>query len=181
MRLLIVAGLFLAAGLVACTSTPLDGAAVTDATVQPVNPALAGGGSSDGKGVGQSTVSQVVVDPLNDPQSVLANRSVFFEYDSFEISAAGRPVVDAHSKYLRAHSNTGIRIEGHADERGGREYNLALGQKRADAVRRALGLLGVPERQMEAVSFGKEKPLALGHDEESWAKNRRADVAYQGR
>jgi peptidoglycan-associated lipoprotein len=153
---------------------------VSDATASPVQPAKDGGNSGGTKNVGESTIKQVEVDPLKDPKSPLAKRSIFFEYDSYEISAAGRSVVEEHSKYLRSHPNQQIRIEGHADERGGREYNLALGQKRSDAVRKAMSLLGVAEKQVESVSFGKEKPQALGHDEESWAKNRRADVAYQG-
>ena len=87
-------------------------------------------------------------------------------------------MVDRHAKYLVAHPSLSIKIEGNADERGGREYNLALGQKRADAVKQALKLAGVKEDQMESVSFGKEKPVALGHDEAAWSQNRRADIAY---
>jgi peptidoglycan-associated lipoprotein len=128
-----------------------------------------------------SVVKAVELHPLDDPKSALAQRSVFFEYDKYEIAPAGRALIEAHSKYLVAHASASVRLEGNADERGGREYNLALGQKRADAVRQAMKLLGVADKQVESVSFGKEKPLALGHDEESWAKNRRVDVNYQTR
>jgi peptidoglycan-associated lipoprotein len=88
-------------------------------------------------------------------------------------------VVEAHAKYLAANKGRKILIQGNTDERGGREYNLALGQKRAEAVRKALSLLSVPESQMEAVSLGKEKPKATGSDEASWAENRRSDIVYQ--
>jgi len=88
-------------------------------------------------------------------------------------------VIDAQARYLKANKNLKAAVEGHTDERGGREYNLALGQKRSEAVRRALGLLGVPDAQVEAVSFGKEKPAAQGADEASFAKNRRAEITYR--
>lgn len=117
-------------------------------------------------------------DELNDPQGVLAKRSVYFDLDSYVVKEEFRPVVEAHSRYLRTHRDRKIVIQGNTDERGGREYNLALGQKRAEAVRRSMSLLGVQETQMEAVSFGKEKPKALGSDEAAWAENRRADIVY---
>ena len=118
-------------------------------------------------------------DPLNDPKGILAKRSVYFDYDSYVVKDEFKPVVDAHANYLTSHHDRKIVIQGNTDERGGREYNLALGQKRAEAVRKSLSLLGVPDSQMEAVSFGKEKPKATGSDEASWAENRRADIAYQ--
>ncbi len=117
-------------------------------------------------------------DPLNEAAGVLAKRSVYFDFDSYVIKDEFKPVIEAHSQYLISHSNRKVVIQGNTDERGGSEYNLALGQKRAEAVRRAMSLLGVPDAQMEAVSFGKEKPKAMGSDEASWAENRRADLAY---
>ena len=117
-------------------------------------------------------------DSLNDPGSVLAKRSIYFDLDSFVVKDEFKSVIDAHSQYLIAHPDRKVIIQGNTDERGGSEYNLALGQKRAEAVRRALSLLGVPDGQMEAVSFGKEKPKATGRDESAWAENRRADIAY---
>ena len=117
-------------------------------------------------------------DPLNDPQGVLAKRSVYFDYDSYVVRDDAKPVVQNHSGYLTKNKTRKVLIQGNTDERGGSEYNLALGQKRAEAVRKAMGALGVPETQMEAVSLGKEKPKAEGHDEAAWAENRRADVVY---
>jgi peptidoglycan-associated lipoprotein len=119
------------------------------------------------------------VDPLKDPNGALAKRSVYFDLDSYIVKDDYRGVVEAHAKYLTSHRDHKVSIQGNADERGSSEYNLALGQKRAEAVRKQLALLGVTEAQMEAVSFGKEKPRALGHDEASWAENRRADIVYQ--
>lgn len=118
-------------------------------------------------------------DPLNDPKGILAKRSVYFDYDSFIVKDEFKPVVEAHARYLTANKGRKIVIQGNTDERGGREYNLALGQKRAEAVRKTMNLLGVSDQQMEAVSFGKEKPKATGNDEAAWAENRRADIVYQ--
>ena len=133
-------------------------------------------------GADQRAVAPVVappVDPLNDPKGVLAKRSVYFDFDRYEIKDEYRGLVEAHAKYLRDNKGRSVALEGNADERGSREYNLALGQKRAEAVRKAMSLLGVADGQMEAVSFGEEKPRAMGHDEAAWAENRRADIRYK--
>jgi peptidoglycan-associated lipoprotein len=122
---------------------------------------------------------QPVVDALNDPSSVLAKRSVYFDYDKSQIKADYQSLIEAHGRYLVEHAARQIRIEGNCDERGGREYNLALGQRRADAVRERMELVGVPASRIETISFGKEKPKALGHDESAWTENRRADLAYR--
>jgi peptidoglycan-associated lipoprotein len=119
------------------------------------------------------------MDPLDDPKGVLAKREVFFDFDSYIVKDEYKPLVEAHGKYLSGKQARKIVIQGNTDERGGREYNLALGQKRAEAVRKSLTALGVQEGQMEAVSFGKEKPRATGSDETSWATNRRSDIVYQ--
>src|ERR1700744_1799545 len=124
-------------------------------------------------------VQQVNVDPLNDPNSPLAKRSIYFDFDSYSGKDEYQSLLAQHARYLKAHPERHVLIQGNTDERGTSEYNLALGQKRAEAVRRALSLLGVQDSQMEAVSLGKEKPQATGHDEESWAQNRRADLVYQ--
>ncbi len=108
-----------------------------------------------------------------------ATKIIYFDYDSYAIKAEFQSALDAHARYLNTNKTRKLAIEGHTDERGGREYNLALGQKRSEAVRRALALLGVTEGQIEAVSFGKEKPAALGADESSWALNRRAEINYR--
>jgi peptidoglycan-associated lipoprotein len=125
-----------------------------------------------------ATVNAASVDPLNDPKGALAKRSVYYDFDSYLIKDEFKPVVDVHSKYLVSNKTRKVLIQGNTDERGGSEYNLALGQKRAEAVRKSLAVLGVPESQMEAVSLGKEKPKATGSDEASWAENRRADIVY---
>jgi peptidoglycan-associated lipoprotein len=104
---------------------------------------------------------------------------IYFDLDSYTVKSEYQSVLDAHSRYLRADRNRRVNLEGHTDERGGSEYNLALGQKRSDAVRRALIALGVPENQMESVSFGKEKPVAQGSDESAYSQNRRAALNYQ--
>lgn len=104
---------------------------------------------------------------------------IYFDYDSYSVKPEFQSMLDAHVRFLRADKSRKVAIEGHTDERGGREYNLALGQKRSEAVRRALTLLGVPDSQIEAVSFGKEKPAVQGMDESAFAKNRRAELSYR--
>ncbi|MDO5103449.1 MAG: peptidoglycan-associated lipoprotein Pal [Lautropia sp.] len=119
------------------------------------------------------------VDPLEDPNSPLAQRNIYFEFDSFVILPDYQPIIEAHAAYLAANRDKQVVIEGNTDEQGSREYNLALGQKRADAVRRALAALGVDENQMESISFGEEKPRAQGQTEDDFAQNRRADLNYR--
>ena len=106
-------------------------------------------------------------------------RTVYFDYDSNVIKPEFQNVIEAHARFLKANGRSHVVIEGHTDERGGREYNLALGQRRSEAVRRALELLGVKDSQVEAVSFGKEKPAVPGNDETAFARNRRAEIAYR--
>ena len=107
------------------------------------------------------------------------SRIVFFDYDSYVIKPEFQSLIEAHSRFIKAAPSRKVTIEGHTDDRGGREYNLALGQKRAEAVRRSLGLLGVPDSQVEAVSFGKEKPAMQGTSEEAHSQNRRAELSYR--
>ena len=123
-------------------------------------------------------VTTASVDPLNDPKGVLANRSIYFDFDKYVVREADTAVVQNHAGYLVKTPSRKILIQGNTDERGGAEYNLALGQKRAEAVRKSMAALGVPEGQMEAVSLGKEKPKAQGSNEAAWAENRRADIVY---
>jgi peptidoglycan-associated lipoprotein len=136
-------------------------------------------GGTTGVQPNPNAVAQVNVDPLNDPNSPLAKRSIYFDFDSYAVRDDYQPLLQQHAQYLKSHPDRHVLIQGNTDERGTSEYNLALGQKRAEAVRRAMSLLGVADSQMEAVSLGKEKPQATGHDESSWAQNRRADLAYQ--
>lgn len=118
-------------------------------------------------------------DPFN-PQSPLAQqRSVYFDFDSYAVSQEYRPVVEMHARYLSGNPQQQVVIEGHTDERGSSEYNLALGQRRSEAVNQMLLLLGVRDDQVEAISFGKERPLATGSSESDYAQNRRADFAYR--
>ena len=112
------------------------------------------------------------------PAPTDANRSVYFDFDSYVVKDEYTPVVQANSKYLASKKDRKVTIQGNTDERGTAEYNLALGQKRAEAVRKSLSAMGIADSQMEAVSFGKEKPKAQGHDEAAWAQNRRADIVY---
>lgn len=140
-------------------------------------------GGAGGAPIGsERPIAQVTVDqskdPLNDPNSPLSKRSIYFDFDSFSIRDDFRGVVEAHAKYLVANKTRKVVVQGNTDERGSREYNLALGQKRSEAVRRALTSLGVSDSQIEAVSFGEEKPKSTGSDESSFAENRRVDLAY---
>ena len=162
-----------AALLAACSSpTKLNETPVVEKSPTPAAPAAA-----DPRDI--NPVQTGSDDPLNDPQGVLAKRSIYFDYDSFVVRADGQPVVQNHSAFLTKNTSRKVLIQGNTDERGGTEYNLALGQKRAEAVRRSMASLGVSESQIEAVSLGEEKPKATGSNEESWAENRRADIVYQ--
>ena len=136
---------------------------------------------SDAKGsapASASAVASVVADHLNPNSLISKERSVYFDFDKFDIKADQTAVVERQGKYLAGKAGLNIRAEGNADERGGREYNLALGQKRAEAVVRGLKAYGVKDGQVEPLSFGSEKPQASGHDEAAWSQNRRVDLAY---
>ena len=125
--------------------------------------------------------SQLKSDPwaqLKETGNLLSKRSIYYEFDRYDIQEQYVPIVEAHAKLLMAHADLKILVQGNCDDRGSREYNLALGQRRAESVKRAMVLLGVNEKQIETVSFGAEKPVAFGQDEESWAKNRRSDIVY---
>ncbi len=117
-------------------------------------------------------------DERKNPASPLSKRSIYFDYDSFVVKEEYRPILEAHAGYLLAKKDAHVILQGNTDDRGSREYNLALGQKRAEAVRKALAVLGVSDAQLEAVSFGEEKPRAEGDTEEAYAENRRVDVVY---
>jgi len=117
---------------------------------------------------------------LKDPNNILSQRSVFYDLDSFEVKPEYKALVEAHGNYLASNPNAKVFLQGNTDERGSREYNLALGQKRADGVRKILALLGAKEAQVEAVSLGEEKPRAECHEESCWSQNRRTDFVYQG-
>ena len=116
--------------------------------------------------------------PWNDPKSPLFEKSVFFGFDEYTVQTKYQKMLSAHASYLKANPKQKIIIQGNTDDRGTAEYNLALGQRRSEAVRKSLNLMGVSDNQMEAVSFGKEKPKAEGDNEAAWAENRRADIVY---
>lgn len=136
------------------------------------------GGASD-HADGLKFVAQPVLDP-KDPQSPLAQRRLLFDYDSSAIRDEYRYMLEMHAQFVKSDKSAKLILQGHADERGSREYNLALGQRRAESVYKALNLLGIPDSQMEAVSLGEEKPIVEGHNEEAWAQNRRTEILYQG-
>ena len=136
-------------------------------------------GTAATKSPGQRAGSQAGAQPTVMVKGVPAQRSVYYDFDRSDIKPEFRPAIEAHARYLREHPDERVTVEGNGDERGSREYNLALGQKRAEAVQKMMRLSGAADGQIEAVSFGEEKPKALGHDEASWAENRRSDVVYQ--
>ncbi len=145
---------------------------------QPAPPATPAAPSA----TAESKVTSVTLpDHLNPSSAISTERSVFFDFDDSVLRSEYAPLIERHARYLSTKAPLAVRIEGHADERGGAEYNLALGQRRAETVARALRLLGVKDGQLEAISHGEERPRASGHDETAWAQNRRADIAYPAR
>lgn len=123
---------------------------------------------------------KLTVKSLNDPNSPLSQRVLYFELDSSEIKEIDRDIITVHAEFLAANPEISIVLEGHADERGSREYNIALGEKRAKAVKRIMTLQGVTDKQIQVISFGEERPVALGHDEAAWNLNRRVEILYTG-
>jgi peptidoglycan-associated lipoprotein len=172
--------MLLALTLSACGTTGSTPATVEDRTGGTAG-TTASGAESTGvgtAGVAGSTLPGDAGDPRKDPASPLSKRSVHFDFDSFVVKDEYRPMLEAHAGYLKSKRDARIILQGNADERGSREYNLALGQKRAEAVRKVLSVMGVSDAQMEAVSFGEEKLRNPGSTEEAHAENRRTDVVY---
>ena len=156
-----------------CSSTP-DTAEQTSAPVESRtsgNVATVTAGDMD---------SRKLPPELTDPKSILSKRSVYFDYDKFDIKAEYKDLVAAHAKFLVNNRQFKMLIQGNTDERGSREYNVALGQKRADAIKQMLIMLGAREEQVESVSLGEEKPKNAGQNEAAWAENRRGDMLYSG-
>ena len=168
------ASLIAIATLLAACSTPIK---KEEKVAENNNGAGNGSGSTAGQG-NRVVEEKVIKSPFDES---VAKNSVYFDFDQYVVKTEYANVVDANAKNLSANKGKKILIQGNTDERGGREYNLALGQKRAEAVRKSMALLGVPESQMEAVSLGKEKPKATGSDEAAWAQNRRADILYSSK
>ena len=175
MKKSLVMSLVLVAMLAACSSkAPKEAPAkVEDKSMNQTAPAPS---TDDSASTAGSTTSAMEVNPLKDPNNILSQRSVYFDYDKDDVKAEYRPLIEAHAKYLLAHPSAKVFLQGNTDERGSREYNLSLGQRRAEAVQKSLTLLGVSPDQAEAVSFGEERPAVQGSNEEAWAKNRRAEI-----
>ena len=164
--------LALSAALAACSS----GVKLNEVPVEDKNASAAANASAD---AAQSSVAAVVGGKAGTQGVAPAGVNVvYFDYDSFALKPEARAVLERNAAHLQANKQFKVQLEGHTDDRGGREYNLALGQKRAETVRRALTLLGVSDAQVEAVSFGKEKPAAAGADDAAYAKNRRVEIKY---
>jgi peptidoglycan-associated lipoprotein len=170
--------LFSAAALLsACSSTPVTAPPTSLNGTSATTPGDAAGKTPNA--TAESSVAAVTLPAYLDPKSdISTQRSVYFDFDDFSIKQDYAALIERHGKYLVANPALAIKLEGHADERGGSEYNLALGQKRADAAQRALKMYGVKDAQVESVSWGKEKPKAMGHDEAAWSQNRRVDLQY---
>ena len=161
-----------------------SGVKLDDVPVEDKTATSTMGGANTGANSGSTGVSGVAGVDLNQSGRDAAgpvgvSRIVYFDYDSYVIKPEFQSLIEAHSRFIKTGQGRKVMIEGHTDERGGREYNLALGQKRAEAVRRSLGLLGVQDGQIEAVSFGKEKPAAQGGTEDVHAQNRRVELSYR--
>ena len=173
MKKLLVPAL-LSALIVGCSTTPVPEDGNGGAPVE---------GRSSGSGVAPVVAGGVDANglprELTDPKSKLSQRSIYFDLDKYDVKDEYRDLVAAHAKYLVANKGFKVLIQGNTDERGSREYNLSLGQKRAESVKRSLSLLGVKEDQIESVSLGEEKPKNAGHDDAAWAENRRADILYR--
>jgi peptidoglycan-associated lipoprotein len=132
---------------------------------------------ADAKSAGQQSVA---ANPLKDPNNILSKRSVYYDFDKSDVKDEYKPMVEAHAKYLTGHKDAKVAVQGNCDERGSREYNIALGNRRADSVRKVMNVMGASDSQIEVVSFGEEKPRATCHDESCWKENRRSDIVYQG-
>ncbi len=162
--------------LAACASTPDEQAPSSDtagAQTQPMMP-------SDGaQSMGADTSGAMQMNPLDDPNSLLSKRVIYFDFDKADIRSEFRDIVQAHAAYLGQNANVSVTLEGHADERGTREYNIGLGERRANAVKNVLTLQGAGGSQVETVSYGEERPVAMGHDEQSWGLNRRVEIVYR--
>ena len=173
MKQLIIPAL-LALLIAGCSSTP-------DAPEQGGAPVESRDGSSKIATVDTTNIKgSALPDELTNPKSILSKRSVYFDYDKYDVKAEYKDLVSAHAKFLANNNKFKMLIQGNTDDRGSREYNLALGQKRADAIKKMLTLLGAREDQVESVSLGEEKPKNEGQNEAAWAENRRGDMLYSG-
>jgi peptidoglycan-associated lipoprotein len=171
--------------LASCTTTPDEQApaGVEDRRAAGTAQPGARSGQVDRKPIASVDLTESRKDPaarLKDPGSILSQRSIYYDFDTFDVKDEYRALVEAHAKYLRENPQMRMLIQGNADERGSREYNIGLGQRRSENVKKMMVLLGAGFNQIESVSLGEEKPRAEGHSEEAWAKNRRSDILYSG-
>ncbi|OIR02443.1 outer membrane protein P6 precursor [mine drainage metagenome] len=179
--------LVIALVLTACKSTPMvdkpapveDRSTATQTAPKAVEPATTSVDTSGVKEVAIDSSATTGDNPLKDPNNILSKRNIYFDFDSDTVKAEYRPIIEAHAKYLLAHSNAKMILQGNTDERGTREYNLALGQRRAVSVKKSFNLLGVKDNQIETVSFGEEKATPNCADEACHQANRRVDIAYE--
>lgn len=169
-----------AAAAVAGGQTAATGSQAGMAQGQLETRALPGSQGMDATGIVAAGQAGVGKNPLKDPASILSKRTIYFDFDSTAIRDEFRPLVEAHAQYQKDNKQAKTILQGHTDERGSREYNIALGQRRAESVNQAMTLLGVPDPQMESVSLGEEKPVSEGHDEAAWQQNRRVEIHYVG-
>ena len=137
--------------------------------------------AADTSGADTTAASSFAGHPLDDPSGALAARTIYFEFDASDIPESEHATIAAHARYLSEHAGALLTLEGHADERGSREYNIALGERRADAVRQLMTLLGATTPQIRAISYGEERPASNGHDESAWRLNRRVEIVYRVR
>ena len=186
MRVILIALSAAAVVAAGCSTTPEDQQSA--AAVEDRSKPGAGKPGADAKSVDRPKIAAVDVSQgrkdaagaLKDPANILSKRSIYYELDKYDVRDEFRGLIEAHAKYLRENPSARMLIQGNTDERGSREYNVSLGQRRSDGVKRMLVLLGARDEQIESVSLGEEKPQADGHEEAAWSKNRRSDMLYSG-
>lgn len=180
-----------AAALAACegsVGTVEDSGTASTSTTDTASTSGAGGDAVSGTRTaagteGSTTVTSATAPrhPLDDPATPLGTHTIYFEFDSSDVPASAQPIIEAHAAYLSEHAGASVTLEGHADERGSREYNIGLGEKRALAVRRLMSLLGATGPQVRTISYGEERPADAGHEESAWQLNRRVEIVYRTR
>ena len=180
-----------ATALAACegtVGTVEDSGTASTSTTGTASTSGAGGDAVSGTQTAAGTEDSATVTsatapghPLDDPATPLGTHTIYFEFDSSDVPASAQPVIEAHAAYLSEHAGASITLEGHADERGSREYNIGLGEKRALAVRRLMSLLGATGPQIRTISYGEERPADAGHEESAWQLNRRVEIVYRTR
>ena len=168
--------------MIGCATTPAPSKPAAEATQQGSAPeAVEPAPTTEAESMAAPAETGFQGNPLDDPSSPLAKRVIYFDFDKSDIRDEFRNIISAHAGYLADHPSARVVLEGHTDERGTREYNMALGERRANSVAKLLKLQGASDRQIETVSYGEERPVAMGHDEASWRLNRRVEIIYKSR